>query len=69
MHQPELIKQIVPADAAVLCHQRFNRRTVPFPRKLVREFFFPGNGKFFWDPGNSSSVNIPSNNWLGAIQV
>jgi len=64
MLQLALIKQIVPADAAVLCHPRFNRHTVHFPKILIREFF-PGNEKFFLggDPWNSSPVKIPTLNY------
>jgi len=34
----------------------------------VREFF-PGNGKFFRDPGKSSPVNIPNCNWTNRSSI
>jgi len=40
-----------------------------FPKSSRSGNFFPGNGKFFRDPGKSSPVNIPSpsNFWLVQI--
>jgi len=59
-----------PASGSVRCAASIDLRTAAteffsdglyaISRNSPVRVFFPGNGKFFWDPGKSSPVNIPT---------